>query len=72
MPDVTVRSLPDEISVAIAKTAKELLVEISQEDEFTKRVYDSFVEFRERSIAYNLVSEYGYARTRMLERMKDA
>jgi TRAP-type mannitol/chloroaromatic compound transport system substrate-binding protein len=72
MPDVTVRSLPDGISVAIAKTAKELLVEISQEDEFTKRVYDSFVEFRERSIAYNLVSEYGYARTRMLERLKDA
>jgi TRAP-type mannitol/chloroaromatic compound transport system substrate-binding protein len=72
MPDITVRSLPDDISVAIAQTAKEVLEELSQEDDLTRRIHASFVEFRERSIRYNQVSEYGYARARMLERLKDA
>ena len=71
MPDITVRSLPDDVSVAIAQTAREVLAEIAQEDDLTRRVHDSFVEFRERSIKYNQVSEYGYARTRMLESLRD-
>ena len=71
MPDITVRALPDDVSVAIARTSREVLAEISQADDITRRVHDSYTAFRDRAIAYNQVSEYGYARARLLEQDRD-
>ena len=67
MPDINVGPLPDDVSVAIARMSREVLRDISAEDELTKRIHDSFQAFRTRSIKYNHVSEYGFARARMLD-----
>lgn len=72
MPDITVRALPDDVSVAIAETSAEVLADLSSEDDITRRVHESYMSFRERAMAYTQVSEYGYARARMLEQLKQS
>jgi len=72
MPDVNVRSLPDEVMNAIARTSEQVLEDISAGDPMIKRIYESYAAFRKRSIKYNKVSEYGFTRARMLDEQEGA
>lgn len=54
---VEFRRLPDTVLAALREQAEIVLTELAAKDAFAKRVYDSFVAFREQVRAWSAVSE---------------
>ena len=54
---VEFRRLPDTVLAALREQAEIVLIELAAKDAFAKRVYDSFVAFREQVRAWSAVSE---------------
>ncbi len=61
---VQVKRFSDEIQQAFARAAEEVLVETGQTDDITRRVYDSFVAFRAKSIAWTRLADQAFAAMR--------
>jgi TRAP-type mannitol/chloroaromatic compound transport system substrate-binding protein len=66
-PAIKIRKFDDSILQLLGKTTGELLAETSRKDELTRRVYDSFLNFRETAILWGDHSERSYLNARALK-----
>ncbi len=57
---VKVRTLPDDVMEAMFKAAKEMMEEMKNKDEFTKKVYNNWSVFRKKIIQLSPMTELGY------------
>ncbi len=61
---VQVRRFSDELYQAFATNAEAVLSETAQADDMTRRVYDSFIAFRRKAIAWNALADGAYTELR--------
>jgi TRAP-type mannitol/chloroaromatic compound transport system substrate-binding protein len=64
---VNVQKLDDAILRELGKISGELLTEVSQRDPLTRRVYESFINFRRDAVRWGELSERGYLNARSLK-----
>jgi TRAP-type mannitol/chloroaromatic compound transport system substrate-binding protein len=65
--DVKVQKFTDEILQALGEISGDVMAEISQKDPLTRRIYDSFIEFRRAAVLWGELSERGYLNARSLK-----
>ena len=63
---VQVRQYPNDVLQAIGQASGEVVRESADGDPFTKKVYDSFIEFRRISIGWSKLSDQAFANARLL------
>lgn len=63
---VQLKQFPDEVLKEIIKVSDEVVAEIAKKDDLSKRVYESYKNFRDESAAYVDVSERAYLNARAL------
>lgn len=63
---IEIRKFDDELLRALAKTSDEVLAEVGNKDGMTRRVYQSYTEFRNRAARWADVSERGFLNARNL------
>jgi len=61
---IKIRSLPDEVLSELGKATNEVLIDISANDPLTKRIYDSFINYRRSVMRWSDVSERAYLNAR--------
>ena len=64
---VQLRKFDDEILRAFGKTSGEMVAEIGASDPLTRRVYESYMKFRNVSLRWTDISERAYLNARALE-----
>lgn len=64
---VEVRKFDDAILQALGRISGEVMAEISRRDPLTRRVYDSFMNFRRAAVRWGELSERGYLNARSLK-----
>src|SRR5690606_30026123 len=57
---VNLKKLPDDVLTEIGKLSGEVVAQVASEDPFTKKVYESFLDFRAKQVAYTKISEQAY------------
>jgi len=62
--EVTLRRFPDSVLRRMAEESEAVLQQVAAEDDFTKRVYDSFKQARRRGDEWGRVSERAFAHAR--------
>ena len=55
--NVELRKLPDDVLAEFKRITKELLVEMTQEDESSKKIYESLSNFQQNVSQYHEISE---------------
>ncbi len=63
---VQVRRMPNDILNAIGEKSGDVVAEAAAEDPLTQKVYDSFIKFRGKAIAYSKLSDQAYWQARLL------
>ena len=63
---VQLRRFPDALLAQIGQVSAEVVAEIADQDELSKRVHASFDAFRKNSISYTRISEEAYTQARAL------
>ncbi len=63
---VELRKFSDDLLTEIGKVAGEVVAEIGNKDETTKKVYESFIGFRKQAIAWTRIGEQGFMNARSL------
>ena len=63
---VNLKKLPDDVLTEIGKLSGEVVAQVASEDPFTKKVYESFLDFRRKQVAYTKISEQAYLNARSL------
>lgn len=63
---VDLRQFPDEVMKKLKQLSDEVVAEVAAKDPMSKKVYDSFVKFRDEAVAWHNVSERAYLNGRML------
>ena len=58
---VNVKSFPEAVLKELGRTSNEVLSEIGKIDSISKRVADSFFQFRKNAMAWNKISEEAYS-----------
>ncbi|MEZ5934279.1 MAG: TRAP transporter substrate-binding protein [Alphaproteobacteria bacterium] len=61
---VQVRSFTPELFAEIKRVAGEVVAEVGNSDEVTKKVYDSYIAFQEKALGWSKLSEQGYLNAR--------
>ena len=61
---VEIKSFPKDVTDAMFNAASEILVEKSKENEFTKRVYDSWSSYWNKATKLSNLTELGYMNLR--------
>jgi TRAP-type mannitol/chloroaromatic compound transport system substrate-binding protein len=61
---VEVRRLPDSVLERLRELSAQVVAEIAQKDDLSKRVYDSFQRFREQAVAWSSISQLAYLTAR--------
>lgn len=61
---VDLRPFPDEVLVQLKRVSDEVVAEIADKDALSKKVYESFVAFREQASAWHDISERAYLNAR--------
>ncbi len=64
--NVQVRRIPNDMLNAIGEKSGEVVAEAAAEDPLTKRVHESFIDFRKKAIAYSKLSDQAYWQARLL------
>jgi len=64
--NVQVRRMPNDMLNAIGEKSGEVVAEAASEDPMTMRVYESFIDFRKKAIAYSKLSDQAYWQARLL------
>ena len=54
------RELPGEVFKELRTISDEVVFEEAKKDDLSRRIYDSFMNFRNLSEEYQKISEYGY------------
>ncbi len=63
---VDLRPYPDEVLKQLKAISDEVVAEVAAKDAMSKKVYDSFIKFRDQVIAWHDVSERAYLNARKL------
>ena len=63
---VQLKRFSDELLMELGKISGEVVAEIGNTDATTKKVYESFLEFRKNSITWTKISEQGFLNARLL------
>ncbi len=63
---VQLRAFPDDVLKKLKQLSDEVVAEIAGKDKQTRAIYDSFVKFRDQSMAWHKISEQAYMRAREL------
>jgi len=63
---VELRKFSDELMTAIGKISGEVVAEVGNSDPMAKKVYESFMSFRSKMVAYTKVSEQAFLNARSL------
>ncbi len=63
---VKLRRFSNHILQAIGKASGEVVAEVANTDENTRKVYDSFIDFRKKSISWSKISDQAYWNARLL------
>ncbi|TBR41944.1 TRAP transporter substrate-binding protein [Marinomonas agarivorans] len=61
---VQLRPLPNDVLAALRSASEETLKEVAASDALSQKVYDSFVQFRDKVSAWHAVSENAYVEAR--------
>ncbi len=61
---VDVRRLPDEVLEKLRVISEEVVAQIADRDAFSKRVFDSYQDFRQKVLAWHDISERAYLNAR--------
>ncbi len=61
---VQLRRFPDSVLSALAKMSEDVLTEVASADDMTKRVYESYTDFRKMATAWSEVSDRAYLELR--------
>lgn len=64
--NVELRNFSDEILIQLGKASAEVVSEISDQDAFTRKVYQSFMKQRKNAIGWSKLSEQAYMNARSL------
>jgi TRAP-type mannitol/chloroaromatic compound transport system substrate-binding protein len=64
---VNIQKFDDAILQQLGRISGEVLADVSQKDPLTRRVYDSFIEFRREAVRWGELSERGYLNARSLK-----
>ncbi len=63
---VQVRPLPDDVIKNLKELSDEVVADVAGKDELSKRVFESFSQFREQVVAWSDISERAYLNARSL------
>lgn len=63
---VELKRFPDEVLTRVGEVAGEVMREVAEHDDLTRRIYESFLEARRNGMAWGEISEEGYAAARRL------
>jgi len=63
---VAVKRLPDEVLTNLRTLSEQVVADVASKDPLTKKVYESYFQFREQSIAWQNISERAYLNARDL------
>ncbi len=63
---VDLRAFPDDVLKKLQELSVEVVREIAARDPFSKKVYESFKQFRDQAVAWHEISEQAYLRARQL------
>jgi TRAP-type mannitol/chloroaromatic compound transport system substrate-binding protein len=61
---VDLRRLPDEVLTKLKELSDQVVAEVAEKDPLSKKVYESFAQFREQAIAWHDISERAYLNAR--------
>ncbi len=61
---VTLRRLPDDVIAHLKQLSGEVVAEVANKDPLARQVYDSFIAFRAKAIAWSAISEQAYLNAR--------
>jgi len=64
--DVQLHKMPDEIMKQLGEAAGDVMADTAKEDDITKRVYQSYMDFRKKAVAWSKRAEQGYMNIRDL------
>jgi TRAP-type mannitol/chloroaromatic compound transport system substrate-binding protein len=65
-PAIQIRKLDDSILQALGKLSGEVLAETGRKDDLTRRVYESFINFRTAAVRWGDISERAFLNARAL------
>ena len=63
---VELRQYPDDVIRKLHKLSTEVIAKVAEHDELSKRIYQSFTEFKTNVISWSEISEQGYMKARAL------
>ncbi len=63
---VEVRSYPEDVLLALARTSAEVVAELREIDEHARRIYDSWKAYRDAAVQYSALVDYPLYRARRL------
>ncbi len=63
---VQLRRFPDSVLKKLRKLSDKVVAEVAESDPFTKKVYESYLSFREDVMQYHAISEQAYINARSL------
>ena len=63
---VELRQFSDEIVNAIGEAAGEVMAEIAESDEITRKIYNSFIDFRKKAMRWSRYGEQAFLQARLL------
>ncbi len=63
---VQLHEFSDEVYKAAGAASKEVLLDVSKNDDLSKRIYDSFMKFRKLSLQWSKYSDQSYMQKRQL------
>jgi TRAP-type mannitol/chloroaromatic compound transport system substrate-binding protein len=64
--NVQVKRFSDELLQEIGRVSGEVVAEVGASDPLTQKIYDSYMDFRERSIGWAAIADQGYYNARSL------
>ncbi|MBV1883496.1 MAG: TRAP transporter substrate-binding protein [Pseudomonadales bacterium] len=62
--NVQVRRLPDDVLMQLRKISEEVVADVAHTDDLSKRIYESYLKFKNSSNAYHQLSEKAYLNAR--------
>lgn len=63
---VQLRQMPDDVMQAIGQASGEVVAEVAEIDDLSKRIYESFIAFRRQSISWSKIAEQAFLNARLL------
>jgi TRAP-type mannitol/chloroaromatic compound transport system substrate-binding protein len=64
--NISIRKFDDVLLRALGKASAEVLAEVSNKDPLTRKIYQSYTEFRNRAVRWSELSERGFLNARVL------